>query len=245
MYSLNKYKFDKQKFLPILSGVLNKIIRKKIQYNIINLKSIAYNTDLFTHVLALKLKRKKIRVVGYTLLSILNRAYFPEIRAMLQREQDHTRERSCAWCFAGNFAGNFAGVNFVSKNMNLFLSVACAPHKYKDLKLISILNKAASPSPFDKLLGDCSNTKQIHNTIYNSIGYKNMRGIRLEVKGRLTKRYRADRSVYTLKLRGGLKNADSSFKGLSSVLFRGNSNSNVSYSVHNSKRRIGAFAVKG
>lgn len=50
-----------------------------------------------------------------------------------------------------------------------------------------------------KLLGDCSNTKQIHNTIYNSIGYKNMRGIRLEIKGRLTKRYRADRSIYSLK----------------------------------------------
>lgn len=90
-----------------------------------------------------------------------------------------------------------------------------APHKYKDLNLISILNNTAAsacaelvmPSArasshrkkFDKLLGDCSNTKQIHNTIYNSIGYKNMRGIRLEIKGRLTKRYRADRSIYLLK----------------------------------------------
>lgn len=60
MYSLNKYKFNKQIFLPILSSILNKILRKKIEYNIINLKSIVYNTDLFTNVLALKLKRKKI-----------------------------------------------------------------------------------------------------------------------------------------------------------------------------------------
>jgi hypothetical protein len=42
-----------------------------------------------------------------------------------------------------------------------------------------------------------------------------------------------------------LKNIDSSFKGLSSVLFRGNSKSNVTYSITKSKRRIGAFAVKG
>jgi hypothetical protein len=42
-----------------------------------------------------------------------------------------------------------------------------------------------------------------------------------------------------------LKNIDSSFKGLSSVLFRGNTPSNISYTMHNSKRRIGAFAVKG
>ena len=58
-----------------------------------------------------------------------------------------------------------------------------------------------------------------------------MRGIRLEVKGRLTKRYRADRSIYSLKWKGGLKNVDSSFKRLSSVLFRGNSKSNM-YLIH-------------
>lgn len=32
-----------------------------------------------------------------------------------------------------------------------------------------------------------------------------MAGIRLEVKGRLTKRYRADRSISILKWKGGLK----------------------------------------
>ena len=77
------------------------------------------------------------------------------------------------------------------------------------------------------------------------IKYKNLGGIRLEVKGRLTKRYRADRSVYYLKWKGGLKNIDSSFKGLSAVVFRGFVNSNVEYSIKTGKRRIGAFAVKG
>ena len=59
MYSLNQYKFNKQILLPILSNILNKIIGKKIEYNIINLKSIAYNTDLFTNALSLKLKKKE------------------------------------------------------------------------------------------------------------------------------------------------------------------------------------------
>jgi len=148
-----------------------------------------------------------------------------------------------------------------------------SPYKYKDFDIISILNDrsaisaatsdnktrtasikrsnsllsqtVASHTDIDKLLGNSCNISQVHTTIYNSIGYKNMGGMRLEVKGRLSKRYRADRSQYLLKLKGGLKNVDSSFKGLSSVLFRGNSKSNVSYSIFNSKRRIGAFAVKG
>lgn len=59
MYSLNQYKFNNLTFLPKLSNILNKIIGKKIEYNIINLKSIAYNTDLFTNALALKLKKKR------------------------------------------------------------------------------------------------------------------------------------------------------------------------------------------
>lgn len=57
MYSLNKYKFNKQIFLPNLSKILNKIIKKKIEYNIINVKSITNHTDLFTYALALKLRR--------------------------------------------------------------------------------------------------------------------------------------------------------------------------------------------
>ena len=88
-------------------------------------------------------------------------------------------------------------------------------------------------------------SNNIKENIFNSIKYKNMGGIRLEVSGRLTRRYRADRSVHSLRVKGGLKNIDSSYKGMTTVLFRGNSNSNNSYSMFAAKRRIGAFAVKG
>jgi hypothetical protein len=72
-----------------------------------------------------------------------------------------------------------------------------------------------------------------------------MGGIRLEAKGRLSKRYRADRAVFKVRWKGGLKNIDSSYKGLSSINMRGYAKSNVDYSLFTSKRRIGAFAVKG
>nr|YP_010893080.1 ribosomal protein S3 [Paraisaria heteropoda]WJR82518.1 ribosomal protein S3 [Paraisaria heteropoda] len=209
IYSLNQYKFNKQILLPILSKILNKIIGKKIEYNLINLKSIAYNTDIFTNILALKLKRKKMRLMR-NMYSLLNRANLPIINIIKERD-------------------------LRKKNVDLGM------YKYKDLKIISNLNQ----NNLDELLSYLSKTKEIHSTIYNSIGYKNIGGVRLEVKGRLTRRYRADRSIYSVKWKGGLKNVDSSFKGLSSVLFRGNFKSNVSYSLFNSKRRIGAFAVKG
>ena len=40
---------------------------------------------------------------------------------------------------------------------------------------------------------------KIYQIIFNSINYKNMGGLRLEIKGRLTKRYRADRSLFKVK----------------------------------------------
>nr|YP_001249297.1 small ribosomal protein 3 [Fusarium graminearum]YP_009112030.1 ribosomal protein S3 [Fusarium gerlachii]YP_009136811.1 ribosomal protein S3 [Fusarium culmorum]YP_009741018.1 ribosomal protein S3 [Fusarium pseudograminearum]YP_009741083.1 ribosomal protein S3 [Fusarium cerealis]YP_010390522.1 ribosomal protein S3 [Fusarium acaciae-mearnsii]YP_010390636.1 ribosomal protein S3 [Fusarium asiaticum]YP_010390692.1 ribosomal protein S3 [Fusarium austroamericanum]YP_010390746.1 ribosomal protein len=239
LYSLNQYKFNRLVFLPKLSNILNKILGKKIEYNIINLKSVAYHTDLFTNALALKLRKRRINYIN-SMFSILNRAYLPNINTI--------KERSI-------IKGD--------QKMDLFQS------KFKDLKIISnivfpampegIAGSLAPTSSLSKLLDGTypsdinngimhssdANKENIHNTIYNSIGYKNMAGIRLEVKGRLTKRYRADRSIYSLKWKGGLKNVDSSFRGLSSVLFRGNSKSNVTYSIAKSKRRIGAFAVKG
>ena len=85
----------------------------------------------------------------------------------------------------------------------------------------------------------------MHDILFNTIKYKNMGGVRLEVKGRLTKRYRADRAIFKMKLKGGLKNIDSSFKRLSSINMRGYIRPNSEYSIFTSKRRIGTFAVKG
>jgi hypothetical protein len=72
-----------------------------------------------------------------------------------------------------------------------------------------------------------------------------MGGVRLEAKGRLTRRYRSDKALFKVKWKGGLKNIDSSYKGLSSVNQRGFIKANVEYSIFISKRRIGAFAIKG
>nr|YP_008757715.1 small subunit ribosomal protein 3 [Fusarium circinatum]AFX93769.1 small subunit ribosomal protein 3 [Fusarium circinatum] len=250
LYSLNQYKFNRLVFLPILSNILNKIIGKKIEYNIINLKSVAYHTDLFTNALALKLRKRRINYIN-SMFSILNRAYLPNVNSIKERSRIKGDKKMDL------FQGKFKDLKIIS-NMNASnipaLQELEAPSlsKLLDGAYPSDINIGGTGAAQAKALGEnrasysfTHANENIHNTIYNSIRYKNMGGIRLEVKGRLTKRYRADRSVYSLKWKGGLKNVDSSFRGLSSVLFRGNSKSNVTYSIAKSKRRIGAFAVKG
>ena len=72
-----------------------------------------------------------------------------------------------------------------------------------------------------------------------------MRGIRIEAKGRITRRLTAARSVFKMKWKGGLKHIDSSFKGLSAILLRGQFKSNVEHTYIGTKNRNGAIGVKG
>ena len=176
------------------------------------------------------MRKKRINYIK-NMFSILNRAYLPNVNTIKERSKGNGLLAS---------HNNTSGFEAVHKDLKIISNIT---HNNLSNLLVA---QAASQSVGIYRMNTVENAASaIHNKIYDSVGYKNMGGIRLEVKGRLTKRYRADRSIYSLKWKGGLKNIDSSFKGLSSVLFRGNSKSNVTYSITKSKRRIGAFAVKG
>lgn len=216
--NLNKYKFE-EKFLVLLAEIISNFYNKKIEFNIVKLKCVILNSDLFTKFLALKLKSKKINSAKI-LNFILHRVVLPKVNRIEERSK-------------------------IKKKIDFDI----IENKYKNLHLSSMIN-----NNWNKILNtsynnsnnfeDFSNMK-LYNIIFNSINYKNISGIRLEIKGRLTKRYRADRAIFKLRWKGGLQNIDSSYKGLSSVIMRGYVRSNVEGSIFSSKRRIGAFATKG
>jgi hypothetical protein len=215
--NLNNYKF-KDVFLNILGKLISKFYNKKVEFNIIKLRSIAYNSDIFTEILKLKLKKKNINIFK-TIAYIITKARLSRINRVDK----------------GNLTKSI--------NFNLL------ENKFKNLKLSSIIKNTSLDNLLKNLYNNFSfeeneNSFKIKDIIFDSINYKNIRGIRLEVKGRLTKRYRADKALYKVRWKGGLRNIDS-YKGLSSVKFRGYKNSNVEYTLNASKRRIGSFAVKG
>lgn len=191
-YLLNKFKFKKTLLLRLIL-LINKYYNKKIEFNIINLKYVSYNSDIFTESLALRLKRKKLRL-SRTLRIFFNKIKFPNINTIIEK---YSMEKE------------------VNKTRVLLNG-----HKY-------------------------NNNHIINNSIFEYIKYKNIGGIRLEIKGRLTKRYRADRALFKIKWKGSLKNIDSSYKGLSTSLIKGYMKPNTEYSIARSKRRIGSFAIKG
>ncbi len=244
--SLNKYKFE-EKFLYKLSKLISNFYNKKVEFNLINMKSIILNSDFFTKILSLKLKNRKANIIRLMNI-ILNKVKFPEV--------NRVREKSL---IIKNV--NMDLIDNKYKNVNLN-SIMSAPVDFGKSKLDNVFNNlyynlmveqntqtpSQSADIFQKSTVkniDAPDFGKIYEIIFNSIKYKNMGGIRLEIKGRLTKRYRADRALFKVKWKGGLKNIDSSYKGLSSVNLRGFIKPNVEYSIYTSKRRIGAFAVKG
>jgi len=88
--------------------------------------------------------------------------------------------------------------------------------------------------------------KSFANNSYTSeLKYKDVTGFRLEARGRLTRRYTASRSVTKFRYKGNLLNIDSSHRGLSTILLKGNLRSNLQYTKLKSKTRIGSFGIKG
>jgi hypothetical protein len=81
--NLNKSKFE-EKFIYILAKIISKFYNRKIDFNIVNLKSIILNSDIFTKVLTLKLKSKKanpIRIMNF----ILNKAVLPKVNRIKEK----------------------------------------------------------------------------------------------------------------------------------------------------------------
>ena len=221
--SLNKYKFE-EKLLYKLKNFIIKYYNKKVEFNIVNIKSVVFHSDFFTKIVTSKILNRKANILA-TMDTILNKVVLPKVNLIVERSLE-------------------------KKSLDLL------GNKYKYLNLSFILNNNNNLSEllnklYYNIIVDYYNNNlnkdyfRIYEIIFNSINYKNMAGIRLEAKGRLTKRYRADRAIFKVRWKGGLRNIDSSYKGLSSVNMRGYVNPNLDYSIFTSKRRIGAFAVKG
>jgi hypothetical protein len=86
--------------------------------------------------------------------------------------------------------------------------------------------------------------KNKYINIISRLKNKHVSGLRVEAKGRLTKRLTASRAVYKISYKGSLKNIYSSYNKLSTLILRGLSKSNTVYVNTNSKNRNGSYGVK-
>jgi hypothetical protein len=198
--------------------LLGKIYNKNIELNLVNLKYLHLNSDIYSESIAIKLKKRKNKLLR-VLKKALKLAKLPTLTKDI-------------------FYNNTLHKTFINKYKNINLYISYVP-KEKDA-LHQILYKTFPiRSKYHTLPSN-----NLENNILNYIKYKNISGLRIEAAGRLSKRLTASRSVFKYKYKGSLKNVDSSDKNMSSVMMKGYLKSNIQFTKLNSKTRNGAFGLK-
>ena len=237
MLIFNKQKFE-IKYAKHLADNIAKIYNKKIQFNFVSLKHIYLDSQIFSMALVTKLRRiariKKNFLIG--LKRFLNMFNVPRINSLNTYNEMFNRQ-------------------MVNQNINNDNVIAL--ENYFDVIQANTLNKDIVDNTIK--IGNFMTHTNITNlknlsvahymtTItksFNSIKYKIINGIRLEVAGRFTKRSSAARSVFKIRNKGSIKNKDSSYKGLPAILLKGYAKSNLQYNKVYSKVRGGSFGIKG
>jgi hypothetical protein len=151
------------------------------------LKSFILNSDIFSKILTLKIKKKKMRLLGLMNI-ILNRAVLPKANSRLEKRASRIEKTI-------NF--NLLENKYLNSNINSILKIS-------NVNLDNLLNNLYENilglnSKKDNLELASKGYNKICEIIFNSIKYKNIGGVRLIVSGRLTKRYRADKALYKVK----------------------------------------------
>jgi len=225
----NQLKYSKP-FLSNLITLVEEIYKKKIVFNIVNLKKMHLNSDIYTQVVALKLRNRDNRLYR-VLKASFRKAKLPEINRVSEKFHKLNKDEL--------LVNSIRNDNVTS----MFNNEANDPLN----NLLSKLFPSATGLKIKNVKKTRFNERNISlsNYILKTLKHLNLRGIRVEAKGRITRRFTAARSVFKVKFKGGLKNVDSSFKGLSAIMLRGYAKSNVQYSFISSKNRNGAYGVKG
>jgi Mitochondrial ribosomal protein (VAR1) len=227
---VNSAKFEKP-FAWKLLRLIKNIYNKEVQFNTVNLNKMHLNSDIYTQAVSLKLRNRDNKLFK-VLTSSLSKVKLPNVSRISEKYNKSNRDEY-----------------LINKIRNVYVN--------------SMFNNTTSMDPLNNLLlAFFSRTENLEMEIKNrssiikrpislykyiirSLKHLKLAGIRIEAKGRLTRRFTASKSVFKVRWKGGLKNVDSSFKGLSAIMLRGDRKSNVQYSMLSSKNRNGAFGVKG
>lgn len=228
LLKFNSVKFEKP-FIARLVDLVERLYNKKIEFNIVNLNKMHLNSDILTQAIVLKLKNKKNKF--YRIFrSSLNKVKIPNVDRLNEKIDQSNRK-------------NY----FFNDVRNIYINDMFSNRALKGDSLNKLLLNYF-PSGNNLEIKDLYNVKRpisLIDYVFRYLKHFRLGGVRLEARGRLSRRFTASRSVFKLNWKGGLKNVDSSFKGLSTVMLRGDTKSNVEYSMLKSKYRIGAFGIKG
>lgn len=243
LLALKKASFDKNYIIKIIDKLYKiKKIKGVSKYN----KRMLRYIKRFYRKLIRKYLRKIVKYIYFKQLIYINRSKFNY--TYLQYLKNYLQV-----LFNKNVEFNFINLKKFYLNSDILSESFLLKIKRNKGKFLNLLNNLKDKVKIKKKvflnnkLG-FSNIKTRENlqiSMIRNLKYRHITGFRLEAKGRLSKRHTASRSVSKNKYKGNLLNIESTFGGLSSVLLKGNLESNLQYTKLNNKTNIGSFGLKG
>lgn len=240
---LNKLKF--KDFLINLKSLIAKVYKKNIELNIINLKYVYLNSDIYAQFIGNKLKKRMNAIT--TLQKSLSMVKIP-YSYYLKNKEDNLHNLNDLNTFKSLSLSNINS-RFVEKDFTKL--------PYDD-KLNLIIKKLFPSNVINNIKSDYIQDSNDNLTfikgnkitsVLNTVKNKWIKGIKLEIAGRLTKRNTAARSLSKFRYKGNLNNKQYYLESnylynMSTVMLRNSVRSNTQYTFLNSKKRIGAFGIK-
>jgi hypothetical protein len=228
LFKLNSNKYILNNLKKIFYMNLKKVFMCKFYIGIIYLNNYKFNNNNL-----IELKNKLFNIYNKKInINIVNLKYlYLENTIFLDAIMNKLNDRK------------MKALRVIRKGLSLAKIVKLHPLFYrvreiknKDIQISKIKDR------LNNLLFMVNKDKYIN--VLSRLKNKHVSGVRIEAKGRLTKRLTASRAVYKISYKGSLKNIYSSYNKLSTIILRGLSKSNTQYINTNSKNRNGSYGVK-
>ena len=230
LFKLNTNKYILNNLKKIIYMNLKKVFICKYYLGIIYLTNYKFNnnnlTELKNKLYKIYKKKININIINVKYLFLENTIF---LDALMNKLNDRKKK----------------ALRVIRKGLSLGKIVKLHSLFYKEREV----EKDDSDKEFNKVNDKLNNLlfnlkKNKYINIISRLKNKHVSGLRVEAKGRLTKRLTASRAVYKISYKGSLKNIYSSYNKLSTLILRGLSKSNTVYVNTNSKNRNGSYGVK-
>jgi hypothetical protein len=158
-----------------------------------------------------------------------------------------------------------SNVKYIHTNNNLLLKFLTKKINFRKNTVLKLLRKSIKYAKIAKInfllkrkKMNININKKLHNNIELFINTKkkitkniffgssniHLLGLRLEAKGRITKRLKASRSIKKIKNKGSLINIYSTINKNSTFFFKGFEKSNINYVKHDNYNILGTYGLK-
>jgi hypothetical protein len=178
---VNSIKFEKP-FADKLLRMINNLYNKEIEFNIVNINKLHLNSDIYTQAVILKLKNRNNKLFK-VLTSSLSKVKLPNVSRMNEKHNKINKNE-----YLINKIRN-RSINSIILNYNI----------NNDYLNNLLLNLFSINTKDNKELSSMKQSVSLYKYVIRSLKHLKLGGIRLEAKGRLTRRFTASRSVFKVK----------------------------------------------